>query len=57
MEENKLGNNTGIKQTHVVKPIKNQQFNLPMKSYEVIEYVCFTYTYCHVSFCYCYDDG
>lgn len=33
-EENTSGNNTRIKQTHAAKPIKNQQFNLPVKNYE-----------------------
>lgn len=37
-EENTLGNNTRIKQTHAAKPIKNQQSNLPMRGYE--EYAC-----------------
>ncbi len=33
-EENTLGNNTRIKQTHATKPIKNQQSNLHMKGYD-----------------------
>lgn len=39
-EENMLGNNTGIKQTHAVKPIKNQQTNLPRKGYRVHVRAC-----------------
>lgn len=39
-EENTLGNNTGIKQTHAIKPIKNQQSNPPMKGYRVHVRVC-----------------
>lgn len=60
VEENMAGNKSGIKQTHVVKPIKNQQFNPPMRGYEVtacVLRVCFTCTCRHVSFCYCYGDS
>lgn len=51
MEENMLGNNTGIKQTHGVKPIKDQQSNLSMKSYEGIECmcVCLCTAFCYIN--------
>lgn len=39
-EEDTLGNNTRIKQTHAAKPIKNQQSNLPVKGYEECMCVC-----------------
>lgn len=45
-EENTLGNNTGTKQTHTARPIKNQQSNLPFKGYE-------EYVWVHLPVCSC----
>lgn len=39
-EENTLGNNARIKQTHAAGPIKNQQLNLPMKGHKGCVCVC-----------------
>lgn len=39
-EENTLGNNARIKQTHTARPIKNEQLNLPVKGHKGCVRVC-----------------